>query len=137
MCFKCIERVECAVVKEPLPQLISYMLLRVKFGRIRRQKYRAHIFGQLELLASVPTRPINHHDYIFVPITRRDLVQKQLHAMAVNLRQDQPRFSIRKFNWLPPLEKGDRWGFYIHATFKSPLPPFFKGGNARCNQIYA
>lgn len=67
---------------------------------LRRQKYHAHIFGQLDLLVSMPTRPINHHDYIFVPIARRDLVRKQLHAMPVNLRQNQ---RIK-----PPIYRADR-----------------------------
>jgi hypothetical protein len=48
----------------------------------------------------MPTRPINHHDYIFVPIARRDLVRKQLHAMPVNLRQNQ---RIK-----PPIYRADR-----------------------------
>src|SRR4030067_2312013 len=40
-----------------------------------------------------------------------------------------PRFSIRKFNWLPPLKKGDRRGFSYPCDVQiPPSPPFSKGG---------
>ncbi len=46
-------------------------------------------------------------------------------------------FPLENSTGFPLCKRGIEGDFCIRAVFKSPLPPFFKGGNARCGEIYS
>lgn len=89
MVFQRVDAVEYTVVKILLAQLIPEMLLWVQFGRIRWQEQQAQIVGQTEILAFVPAGAIEHHNHVVVRLATGNLVNEDLHAVRVDLRQHQ------------------------------------------------
>ena len=87
--FERIDTVEDAVVKGLFPQIVPEMFNRIEFRRVRREREQAQIVGQPERSTLTPPGAIeDHHDPV-VGMTRADLIEKQLHAGAIDVRQDQ------------------------------------------------
>ena len=64
----------------PLVQVIPQMLDRIKFGRIRRQKQELKIVRRRDGLVFVPTRTVEHHQDIFLRMSRTHFLQKYFHT---------------------------------------------------------
>ena len=89
MVFECIDTVEDAVVKGLFPQIVPEMFNWIELRRVRRKREQAQIVGQPERSTLMPPGAIeDHHDPV-VGMTRADLIEKQLHAGAIDVRQDQ------------------------------------------------
>ena len=89
MVFQSIKAVEDPVVEELLAQLIPDMLNWIEFWRIGRQPEQENIGGGFELVASVPTRAVDHHDDVLLCVATRHFIEKHLHALGIDVRQDQ------------------------------------------------
>lgn len=84
-----IEAVEEAIVERLFAQVIPEVLDRIQFGRIGRQFEQAQIGRGCERTALMPTRAVKDHDDPVVRMSLGDLVEEDLHALAIDLRQNQ------------------------------------------------
>ena len=89
MILKRIKTIEDFVVKVLLAQFIPYMLDWVEFRRIRWQGQQFHVLWRLERTTGVPACTVEHHDDLLIRVACAHLVQKQLHALGVDVRQNQ------------------------------------------------
>lgn len=89
MGLQSIQALEDTVVEELLAQLIPDVLYRVEFWRIGRQAQQVNVVRGFELGTAVPASAIDNHDDLFVRMTLRDFVEKQLHAPRVDMWQHQ------------------------------------------------
>ena len=89
MIFQRVQAFEEAVVEGFLPQVIPKMLDRIEFGRVRRQFEQAHIGCQRKGVAPMPTGAIKHHDDPLARMAGGDLVEEELHALAIDAGQNQ------------------------------------------------
>jgi hypothetical protein len=87
--FERIDRVEYQVVEEFLTQLVPKVFYRVEFWRVGRQGQQPNIVRHLQGLACVPACTVQYHDNFLVRMTRGDFLQKDLHAVCIDVRQDQ------------------------------------------------
>ena len=89
MVFEGIEALEDTVVEMFFAQFVPEMFLGIQFGRIWRQEQQAQIVGQAEATAFVPAGAIEHHDQIVARVAAGNLVEEDLHAVGVDMRQHQ------------------------------------------------
>lgn len=89
MIFQGIQAVEDTIVEGFLSKLIPEVLNRIEFGRIGGKGQQTHITRHRKRSALMPTRPIEHHHDTLIGMPSRDLIEKYLHAPAIDLRQDQ------------------------------------------------
>ena len=89
MVLQSVKALEDPVMEELLTQLIPDMLNRVELGRIRGQPQKIDIGRRFERIAAVPASTVNHHDDALLGVACRDFVEEQLHALGVDVRQDQ------------------------------------------------
>ena len=76
-------------MKELLPKLIPNVFYWIELGRIGWQFQQINVGWRLEAVTAMPTGTINHHDNVLVGVTRRDLIEEELHALGIDVRQDQ------------------------------------------------
>src|ERR1700682_2493771 len=89
MVFERIDTLEYAVVKGLFAQIVPEMFNGIELGRVRRKCEQAQVVRQPERSTLMPPGAVeNHHDAL-VGMARADLIEKQLHAGAVDVRQDQ------------------------------------------------
>jgi hypothetical protein len=84
-----VQALEDPVVEELLAQFIPDVLNRIELGRVRRQFQQVDVGWRFERVAAMPASAVNHHDDLILWVSCRDLVQEQLHASGVDVRQDQ------------------------------------------------
>ena len=89
MLFEDLDTVEDAVVEMFFSQLVPEIFLRAQSRQIRGQKQKAQMAGQTEVVALVPAGAIEHHDHVVVRIAAGNLVEKDLHAGEIDMRQHQ------------------------------------------------
>lgn len=89
MVFERIDTVEDAVVKGLFPQIVPEMFNWIGLRRVRREREQAQIVGQPERSTLMPPGAIEDHQDPVDGMTRADLIEKRLHAGAIDVRQDQ------------------------------------------------
>lgn len=89
MDFKGIDTVEDAVVKGLLAQVVPEVFDGVEFRCVGREFEQAEVVGQSERLALMPAGAVEHHQDTVLWMARGDFVQKELHAVAVDVGEDQ------------------------------------------------
>ena len=89
MIFQGVKALEDPVVEEFLAQFIPDVFNRVELRGIGRKFQQVDVGRGLECLTAMPACTVNHHDDMLVGVTCRDLVEEQLHAFGVDVRQDQ------------------------------------------------
>ncbi len=70
-------------------QLIPYMFHGIAFRCVGRQRQQAHVCGRLEIAAGMPACPIKQHDDDVLRMACGDLIEKDLLASGIDVRQDQ------------------------------------------------
>jgi len=89
MIFQSLKTVEDPVMEPLFPKLIPEVLHRVEFRRIGRKGQEPHVFRNHQVLIPVPPSPVHHHDQSVLRVPGRHVIQKDLHAGPVDVRQDQ------------------------------------------------
>ena len=89
MIFERVEAVEDTVVKALFAQLVPHVLHWVELRCIGRQAQQAHVGRRAQLAAGVPASTVKHHDDALVRVALAHLVEKQLHALGVDVGQDE------------------------------------------------
>lgn len=87
--FKRVEAVEDAVVKSFFAQFVPDMLHRIEFGGVWRQAQQSHVGRWPKISAGMPACSVEHHHDVLVWVALPYLVEKQLHAVRVDVGQDQ------------------------------------------------
>ena len=87
--FERVKAVEDAIVESFLAKLVPDVLDRVEFGRVRWQAQQPHVGRGPKIATGVPTRTVEHHHDVLLRVALPDLVEEQLHAMRVDVGQDQ------------------------------------------------
>ena len=75
--------------KRFLAKLVPDVLDRVEFRGVRRQAQQPHVGRGVEIAAGMPARTVEHHHDVASGVTLSDFVDEQLHALGVDVRQDQ------------------------------------------------
>jgi len=89
MVFERIDTLEYAVVKGLFAQIVPEMFNGIELGRVWWKCEQAQVVRQSECSTLMPPGAVeNHHDAL-VGMARADLIEKQLHAGAVDVRQYQ------------------------------------------------
>ena len=70
-------------------QFIPKALHRIEFWRVRRQGQQLHVGRRNAFIARMPTDTIEHHHEMVIGMAQSGFVQENLHAMGVDLGQDQ------------------------------------------------
>ncbi len=89
MIFECVDAVEDTVVESLFAQLVPHVLHRIELRCVRRQAQQADVRWRAQLAAGVPAGTIKHHDDALSRMALAHLVQEQLHAVRVDVRQDE------------------------------------------------
>ena len=76
-------------MKELLAQLVPDVLDGVEFRCVGRQLEQIDVVRCLERITAMPTGTIDHHDNALIGVACRDLVEEELHAASVDVRQYQ------------------------------------------------
>ena len=87
MVFEGIEAIEDAIVEILFPKIVPEVFLRIQFGEVRREEQQAKIVREMEVLGFVPAGAIEDHDDIVVRVATGNLVEEDLHALGIDVRQ--------------------------------------------------
>ena len=87
--FEGINTVKNSVMKFLFPQIIPDMLHGVELWRIWWKAEQADIIRDHERFVFMPTSTVKHHYNPVIPVSGSHLVKKYLHAISVDMRQDQ------------------------------------------------
>ena len=87
--FQGIQAVEGKIMKEFLAQFVPKVFDRIQFGCVGRQRQSVDVGGNDQCVAGMPTRTVEHHHDMIDRMTHRDLIEKHLHTITVDVRQNQ------------------------------------------------
>lgn len=76
-------------MKPLFPKLIPEVFDRIEFRGIGRKGQESHVFRNHQILIPMPTGPVHHHDQSVFRVPGRHFIQKDLHAGAVDVWEDQ------------------------------------------------
>ncbi len=89
MKFQRIKAVKDAVMEILLAQFIPHVLNRIKLRRIGWKFEQIDVLGCFERVTAMPARTVYYHHDALVWMTLGHLIQKQLHAVCIDMWQDQ------------------------------------------------
>jgi len=89
MILKCVNAFKYLIMKGFFSQIIPQVFDRVKLRGIRWQLYQTHIFGLNKRVRTMPPSTVNYHDNPMSWMPCSHLVNKHLHAIGVDIRQNQ------------------------------------------------
>ncbi len=89
MVFQGVQTVKDPVMEIFLSKLIPQVLNWVQLRRVWREGQKPHVARNRQFLIPVPPRSVHDHHQPVLWIARRHLIQKDLHAGSIDMRQDQ------------------------------------------------
>ena len=89
MVLQSVDTIEHAVMEKFFPQFIPDVFDGVQLGCVGRQAHQPHVSGNPQCTAGMPASTIHDHDNALLRMSLCHLIEKQLHARRVDLRQNQ------------------------------------------------